>query len=179
MRASQSKRTKSRRGAPWTLKELKQLGKVPDSVLARRTGRTIKEVVAMREHRRIGLRTPPRRWTAREIRLLGRYYDAEVSRRLRRDPHDVRAGSDSVLTFHHYAAGRAARGLVLKRNCSVPRQIRKSPALWAAPIWRYKPHGESSAFVVLPTAGLTLRPSTSSWEPCPTRNSPEKSDAPP
>ena len=39
-------------GAAWTLRELKQLGEVPDSVLARRTGRTIKEVVAMREHRR-------------------------------------------------------------------------------------------------------------------------------
>src|SRR6266508_1340789 len=83
-------RIKSRCAAPWTVAELKQLGKVPDSVLARRTGRTIKEIVAMRQHRRIGLPTPPRRWTAREIRMLGRYYDAELSRRLRRSYDDVR-----------------------------------------------------------------------------------------
>jgi hypothetical protein len=50
---------------------LKQLGRMPDSVLARRTGRTIQEVVAMRKPRGIGLVTGPRRWTARELRLLG------------------------------------------------------------------------------------------------------------
>jgi hypothetical protein len=50
---------KTRRwGATWTLAELKCLGKTPDSVLARRTSRTIKEVVAERERRRI--RLPPR-----------------------------------------------------------------------------------------------------------------------
>src|SRR6266508_3671214 len=57
-------RIKSRCAAPWTVAELKQLGKVPDSVLARRTGR--------------------------KIRMLGRYYDAELSRRLRRSYDDVR-----------------------------------------------------------------------------------------
>ena len=48
-------RRKLRRGEPWTLAEVRQLGNVPDSVLARRTGRTIKEVVAERERRRIKL----------------------------------------------------------------------------------------------------------------------------
>ena len=52
-------------GFPWTVAELKLLGKKPDSVLAKRFARTIKEVVAMRENRRIGLITGPRRWTAR------------------------------------------------------------------------------------------------------------------
>jgi hypothetical protein len=47
-----------RRGLPWTLAELKQLGHRPDSVLARRLGRPIKEVVAMRESRRMRLVTP-------------------------------------------------------------------------------------------------------------------------
>lgn len=78
-----------RRG-PWTQKELKQLGKVPDSVLARRFGRTIKEVVAMRESRRIAMKTAPRRWTAREIKLLGHFTDSDLSRRLRRDRNEVR-----------------------------------------------------------------------------------------
>jgi hypothetical protein len=41
------KRNIARRGALWTVGELKQLGKVPDSVLASRTGRTIKEVTVM------------------------------------------------------------------------------------------------------------------------------------
>lgn len=48
----------SRRGADWTSAELKRLGKEPDSVFARRAQRTIQEVVAMREDRRIGLVTP-------------------------------------------------------------------------------------------------------------------------
>lgn len=83
-------KSSNRRGAPWTVAELKQLGKFPDSVLARRTGRTIKEVVAMREHRRIRLPNAPRRWTAREIKMLGRYNDHELARRLRRPVHHVR-----------------------------------------------------------------------------------------
>src|SRR6266542_2444063 len=79
------------KGAPWSVRELRQLGREPDSVLARRIGRTIKEVVAMREARRVRLRTPPRRWTAREIKLLGRFTDAEVARRLRRGHESVSA----------------------------------------------------------------------------------------
>jgi hypothetical protein len=74
----------------WTLAQLKQLGKTPDSVLARRTGRTVKAVVAMRQRRRIRLTTPPRPWTARETALLGRFNDAELGRRLRRPQWNVR-----------------------------------------------------------------------------------------
>src|SRR5205823_2236165 len=75
---------------PWTRAEIAQLGQVPDSVLARRTGRTIKAVVAERERRRIALPTPPRSWTAREIKLLGHLNDHELARRLRRNPNTVR-----------------------------------------------------------------------------------------
>jgi hypothetical protein len=46
-------------------------------------GRTTKEVVAMREARRIALSTSRSRWTARETLLLGKMPDAEVGRRLR------------------------------------------------------------------------------------------------
>src|SRR5205814_1819295 len=90
MPAAKKAGIRSRRGTAWRLAELKQLGEVPDSVLASRTCRTIKEVVAMREHRRIAMKTGPRRWTAREIKMLGRYNDAELSRRLRRTYDDVR-----------------------------------------------------------------------------------------
>ena len=76
------KRTRSRRGAPWRLSELARLGKTPDSVLARRFGRTIKEVMAIRQQRYISLPTGPRRWTAREIRLLGTMNDYEPERLL-------------------------------------------------------------------------------------------------
>ncbi|HEX9046564.1 MAG TPA: hypothetical protein VF988_06010, partial [Verrucomicrobiae bacterium] len=69
--------------------ELKQLGKVPDSVLARRLRCPIKEVVAERERRGIALPTGPRRWTAREIRLLGQMNDHELARRLRRPKQHV------------------------------------------------------------------------------------------
>lgn len=79
-----------RRGVPWTLAELKQLGQKPDSVLARRLGRTIKEIVFTRQSRRVGLPIPFRRWTAGEIKLLGTLTDAELSRRLRRPEHHIR-----------------------------------------------------------------------------------------
>ena len=75
--------------ARWTMAELKLLGKVPDSVLARRIGRTIKEIVEERLRRRIRLVTPPRRWTARETKMLGHYFDEELARRFRRPVHDV------------------------------------------------------------------------------------------
>ena len=84
------KNLNTRKGAAWTLSELNRLGKKPDSVLGHQTGRTIKEIVAMRVQRRIRLPTGPRRWTAREIKLLGRYFDAELARRLRRNINDVR-----------------------------------------------------------------------------------------
>ena len=89
-------------GAAWTPREFKQLGEVPDSVLARRTGRTIKEVVAMREHLRIALETGPRPWTMEEIKLLGQMNDHELSRRLRRPKHRVRY---QRLTLNWLAAG--------------------------------------------------------------------------
>src|ERR1700733_5972329 len=89
MNSGKQKRVKNSRGAVWTSAEIKRLGKVPDSVLARRFGRTIKEVVAMRESCGNGLPTAPRRWTAREIALLGRFNDAELGRRLRRPAHVV------------------------------------------------------------------------------------------
>ena len=78
------KSPENRRGADWTMAELQQLGKTPDSVLARLTGRTIREVVEMREPQRIGLPEPWRRWTAREINLLGTMSDLEYARRLGR-----------------------------------------------------------------------------------------------
>src|SRR5260370_39318735 len=78
-----------RRNHPWATREIRRLGTVPDSVLAGRTGRTIKEVVAEREARRIRLETGPRRWTSGEIKLLGRYTDRELARRLRRAPGAV------------------------------------------------------------------------------------------
>ena len=84
------KSPENRRGAQWTIAELKQLGKTPDSVLAKFTGRTIHEVVEMREHQRIGLPDPSRRWTAREINLLGTMSDSELGRRMRRTVHQVR-----------------------------------------------------------------------------------------
>jgi hypothetical protein len=49
----------TRRGLPWSAAELKQLGKTPDSVLARRNHRTISEVVAMRTEYR--LKVPQKR----------------------------------------------------------------------------------------------------------------------
>src|SRR2546422_6135777 len=108
---------KLRRDAPWTLSELKQLGKVPDSVLARRAGRTIKEVVAERERRRIALPTPPRRWTAREIKMLGRLNDYEIARRLRRTPDQVREQRCSLgiapLRPHHVKKWRRAEEKLL------------------------------------------------------------------
>src|SRR5260370_25191811 len=79
----------TRRALPWSAGELKRLGEEPDSVLARCLGRTIAEVVAMREERRIGL-PQTRPWTGRELKVLGRYNDAEFSRRLSRKEGDGR-----------------------------------------------------------------------------------------
>ncbi len=80
---------KIRRKAPWTTAELKQLGRTPDSVLARRFRRTIREVLAKREARRIGLPIRRRTWTPAEIRLLGTMPDQELAERLRRSYHLV------------------------------------------------------------------------------------------
>ncbi|PWU10182.1 MAG: hypothetical protein C5B50_25975 [Verrucomicrobia bacterium] len=84
------RRVHSRRGAPWSVGELKRLGRTADSRLARLRRRTIKEVVAQRTARRLGVETGPRRWTAREIRLLGKFNDHELARRLSRRLSEVR-----------------------------------------------------------------------------------------
>jgi len=81
---------KKRWGEPWTARELKLLGKTPDSVFARRNVLTIKAVATMREKQRILFRAPRRRWTAREIRMLGKQSDCELARRLSRSRADVR-----------------------------------------------------------------------------------------
>jgi hypothetical protein len=78
------KKVRRRWNAPWTPSELKLLGQRTDSVLARRLGRTIKEVAAMRESRHIQAARPNRRWTEEENRLLGTMPDIEVARRLKR-----------------------------------------------------------------------------------------------
>src|SRR5437868_4645129 len=79
----------TRRGFTWSVAELRKLGKVPDSVQARRTKRTMQEVVVMRQQRRI--RLPQQwRWTTREIKMLGRLNDRELARRLQRPHHQVR-----------------------------------------------------------------------------------------
>ncbi len=70
MSSGRQKLNSDHRGDRWTARELKLLGKLPDSVLARRTGRTIKEIVAEREARRIRVPAGSRRWTANEIKLL-------------------------------------------------------------------------------------------------------------
>src|SRR4030095_15687814 len=75
---------------PWTRADLALLGRIPDSVLARRTRRTIKAIVAERERLRIHMPTGPRRWTSREIRMIGQYTDAELARRLCRPYDEVR-----------------------------------------------------------------------------------------
>src|SRR5438874_13807076 len=87
---SDSRKTLVMAPRQWTRAEVRKLGKVPDSVLARRFRCTIKEIVAERERRGIALETGPRRWTAREIRLLGTMNDHELARRLRRPTHEVR-----------------------------------------------------------------------------------------
>src|SRR5437667_1108766 len=84
MSAARKAKARTRRGARWNRGELKLLGKVPDSVLARRYRRTIKEVSAMRESRGIALPTGPRRWTSPEILLLGTKTDRDVAQHLRR-----------------------------------------------------------------------------------------------
>ena len=83
------RRRAGRRFARWTQAEINQLGKKPDSVLARRFGRTIKAIASMREQRRLLFRIPSLRWTAREIRMLGKWSDCELARRLGRPRSNV------------------------------------------------------------------------------------------
>jgi hypothetical protein len=78
------KNVKRRWHAPWTPSELKLIGQRTDAVLARRLGRTIKEVVAMRESQHIQPARSNRRWTEAENRMLGTMSDIELARRLKR-----------------------------------------------------------------------------------------------
>jgi len=75
---------------PWSKAEILQLGRVRDSILARRLGRTIKDVVAERRRQRIGLSVERGRWTAREVKFLGKWPDREVASRFRRTKDAVR-----------------------------------------------------------------------------------------
>jgi hypothetical protein len=63
---------------------LKLIGQRTDAVLARRLGRTLKEVVAMRESQHVQPARPNRRWTEAENRMLGTMPDVELGRRLKR-----------------------------------------------------------------------------------------------
>lgn len=81
---------KRRRDNPWTTGEIALLGRMPDSTLASRIGRSIREVVAQRETRRIGIPGAPRRWTITETKLLGEFSDAELARRFGRKLGQVR-----------------------------------------------------------------------------------------
>src|SRR5437867_11729642 len=87
MKASGASRTP--KGRPWTVAEVEKLGRVPDSVLAERTGHTIKEVAAERDARGINVNTGPRRWTARELKLLGTMADRDIGQLLRRSRWSV------------------------------------------------------------------------------------------
>ena len=124
---------KTRKGAPWTPAELNKLGKLPDSVLARRTGRTIKEIVAERERRRIRLPTPPRRWTAREIRLLGRFNDREVARRLRRSYEVVRRQRTNLGIPSLCPLPKSKLWIHAEDKLLGTMRMRSWPAAWAGP----------------------------------------------
>jgi len=67
-----SKSARQRSGRRWTIAELEKLGRLSDTELARKYGRTIKEVAAEREARRIGLDLGPRPWTERENKQSGK-----------------------------------------------------------------------------------------------------------
>ena len=69
-------RARLRKGAAWTLAELKLLGTKPDSALALQFGRTREEIIKKREGLRGGLISSSQRWTSREILLLGTVTDA-------------------------------------------------------------------------------------------------------
>ena len=84
-----SKSAQQRSGRRWTIAELEQLGRLSDTELARKYGRTIKEVAAEREARRIGLDLGPRPWTERENKQLGKSPDRDVAQRLRRSKGSV------------------------------------------------------------------------------------------
>ena len=101
-----SRKSGSRAGIPrgrlWTAKEDAPLGKLPDSEISLRLGRTLSSVRARRK--RLGLRDPSKRkpWTAAEVKLLGTAFDVFIARRLGR--------SEGVVRAHRQKLGIAARG---------------------------------------------------------------------
>lgn len=98
-------KVKSRRGAPWKLREHKLLGKVPDSAIVQRWRRSIKEVVAKRERCGIALETGPRRWTPDKEKLLGQRPDEELAHLWRCTVGQVKARRQ---TLHiHMSSGNA------------------------------------------------------------------------
>jgi hypothetical protein len=81
-------------GRPWTRKELKLLGTLPDAELAARIGRTKNAVRVMRVRRGLpnplGPWHPEGDWTAEELQLLGTVPDGELAARIGRSETAVR-----------------------------------------------------------------------------------------
>ncbi len=72
----------------WTGEEIALLGQLPDTKVARKTGRTQSAVRQKREE--LGIPNPTSwRWTAEELAFLGTIPDAEVARMLGRSEHSV------------------------------------------------------------------------------------------
>ena len=135
---------KTRRGEPWTLPELKQLGKAPDSLLARRSRRTIKEVVVEREYRS---------------------WDAGLR---------VSSNADVNSTFAPSIPAVRCRmpGRLNRARCLAPRRMPTSRDAWAAPSPQSLCGAPDWVFPIpiINSAPLPLRKSRS-WENFPTRKS--------
>jgi hypothetical protein len=72
----------------WTGEEIALLGRMPDTKVGRKTGRTQSAVRQKREE--LGIPNPTLwRWTAEELALLGTIPDAELARMLGRSEHSV------------------------------------------------------------------------------------------
>jgi hypothetical protein len=80
----------------WTPAELKLLGTMPDTAVARRTGHTFRSTSAKR--RELGLAPARIRqlWTSAEVKLLGTMPDAQLARRLGRSPSAVASKREEV-----------------------------------------------------------------------------------
>jgi hypothetical protein len=78
------------RGPLWAAKDRALLGKLPDSEISLRLGRTMTAVRAQRK--KLGLRDPSKRkpWTAAEVKLLGTAFDVVIARRLGRSEGSVK-----------------------------------------------------------------------------------------
>ena len=102
-------------GRPWTPKELRLLGTMPDDELAERIGRTAKAVRQMRTGRGIPSAEDRRRrehqdraWTAAELALLGTIPDDELASRIGRTESAVRVmrGKRGIPTAKDLRPGR-------------------------------------------------------------------------